>query len=511
MSRTNTPTEIDRLFAGLDFSGDDLATDEELERSLLGGLITSEGWDVARVCDEEGLTAGLFRSAAHGNLYEAIRGLMLELGKIRPGVQRRPEPPTTLTLVEHLHSRGLAEACGGLSIASRIADRAAGPSSARWIIQKLRTAHARRMLLRESRRLAEAALNMTSDVESVALKAGASIASITDREGREESMSSAAELVSAYDLDENEPEDVEYISTDIPEVDRLLGGGLAPARLTYMAARPGHCKTALKMNIAYNIAAQGHPAAMFLLEMPATRRDQRGRKRAGDFTRRLLTLASGVPIEAWRRYGRLPGRNREEDRQVLNRAKRHLAQLPLYTDDVPGITYANLFAKIRRLKTQIPELRLVTIDYIGLVKGERGQDERSVLKATSNGLVALANDLGIHIICLSQLNRDCEGTLTKRPDAHHLRQSGELEQDADHIIMTQRPCKYEEWERHTDALWIAERKGRHVEKSETVITFNAEAMWIGGAPMPDPVKGESSPPPSRGSSRTSWRHQRDDQ
>lgn len=503
-----TPAEVDRLFTDLDFSGDSFATDLALERSLLGGLITSEGWDVARVCDEENLTGALFRVTEHGRLYEAIRGLMLELGKIRPGVQRRPEPPTTLSLVEHLHSRGIAEACGGLSLASTIADRPAGEASARWIIQKLRTAHARRALLVESRRLAEAALDLSADVEATALGAGAIIAAITDREGREESQSSAAELVGAFELDEHEPEQTEHISTQIDAVDRLLGGGLAPSRLTYIAARPGHCKTALKMNIGYNVAYQGHPVGMFLLEMPAARRDSRGRRRAGDYTRRLLTLASGVPIEAWRRHRHIPGRNREEDRQALQRAKRELAQLPLYTDDVPGITYSNLFAKIRRMKTQLPELRLVTIDYIGLVRGERREEEKTVLKKTSNGLVELANDLGIHIICLSQLNRDCEGTRDKRPHAHHLRQSGELEQDADHILMTQRPCKYEEWERHQDALWIGERKGRHVEKSETCVRFDAEVMWIGGPAIPDPVRdGDPVPGAPVGAS---WRKKRRD-
>lgn len=494
------PADIDRLFEGLSLTGDDIETDLAMERSLLGGLITLDGWEVAEHADQAGIRPEHFRRDAHRHLYRAIRALMLEIGRIRPGVQRRPEAPDTYALCEYLQSRGLSEACGGLALAASIADRPAGPASAGWIVRQLRTAYARRELFTQARTLAEQAADLSRDVEAIAIERGAEIAQITDREASDD-MSTAADLVGALNLDEAEPEQDEVISTGIEEVDRLLGGGLAMCRLTYMAGRPGHGKSALALNIAGNVARQGHAVAKFLLEMPAVRLDRQGRKRAGDFTYRLLTYASGVPIKAYQKYPRLPGRSRAEDEQAVKRAKAEVSQLPLYTFDVPGISYANLFASIRRLKARCPELRLVTIDYVGLVTGERGQDEQSILKATSNGLVKLANALGIHIICLSQLNRDCESTRDKRPLASHLRQSGELEQDADHLLMVQRPCKYEEWERYRDAFWIAERKGRHCEAQQVVIRFEPEEMWIGGPEVPDPVRDTAS----AGKGGTAWK------
>jgi len=495
-----TDADVDRLFDDRDFSGDELSSDIEMEKALLGGLITLDGWAVASACDDGGLLPEHFRRADHQNLYRAIRELMLELGRIRPGAQHAPETPNTLTLCEHLNRRGIAAACGGLGLAASIADRPAGVASAGWMVRRLREASARRALLLKARALACDALDKSRTVEDIALDAASDIATVTDRE-TSDGLSSGADLVGAIDLDEAEPDDAEVISTGIEEVDRLMGGGIVGGRVTYLAARPGHGKSALKMNIGVNVARQGHGVCMYLLEMPATRKDKQGRKRAGDFARRLLTCISGVPIAAWQKYRSLPGRDRAEDRAEVRRGKRELSQLPLYTDDVSDTSYRALFASIRRLKTRCPELKLVTVDYIGLITGDRGEKKQEILKAASNGFVRLANDLDIHIMVLSQLNRDCEEARDKRPHAHNLRDSGELEQDADHLLMVQQPCNYDEWEAHTDVFWIAERKGRHTPRSEVCISFRPEEMWIGGPPIPDPIK-DGAPATNVGSS---WR------
>lgn len=503
-----TLADLDRLFKDRDFIADGFSTDTQLEQELLGGLISLDAWGVASVCDDEGLRPEHFRREAHQNIYRALRGpqnnpqgpkpLMLELGAIRPGAQRAPTPPDTSMVCEYLNRYGLAEACGGLPLVVRLADKAAGEMRSAWIIRQMRNAHARRELMLAGLRTAEAAIDQTRDIDNIVSEQTTALSKITVRE-TSDSISSGADIIGAINLDEAEPDDNEVIPTGIPEIDQLLGGGLTMARLSYLAARPGHGKTALAMNIGLNVARWGMQQAlpeppsvmMCLLEMPAIRRDRQGRKRAGDFSRRLLTAASGVPIMAWQKYKHLPGRSRQEDQAAVRRAKAELSQLPLYTDDVPGISYSRLFANIRRARARMPTLKLVIIDYIGLVTGERGEDEQAILKKTSNGLVKLVNELGLHIICLSQLNRDCEGYATKRPRPSNLRQSGVLEQDADHILMVQRPCKYEEWADHTEAFWIAERKGRHVERSETVIRFLPEEMWIGGPAIPDPVKAAS--------------------
>lgn len=510
-----TQADLDRIFSDRDMLGDELSTDASLEASLIGGLISLDAWDVARVCDEEELSPDLFRDTRHANAYLSLRGpheegrplpLMLELGKIRAGSQRIPAPPNTIMFCEYLTSTGGAEACGGLAYVARLGDNPAAPNVAGWIIRRMREAHARRELLLSAKRLAEAAINPDTTPDEVAVTFSESVSTISAGSNHGSIFNTGADLAAAQNLDEHEPEPGDSISTGIQELDRVLGGGLRMGEVTFMAARPAHGKSALSMNVAANVARQNYGVGTFLYEMPSLRKGRDGRKRAAKYTRRLLTHLSGVPHSDYQHNRFVRGRDRAEDMQDWARAKVELAQIPVFTADVSGSKYTELFQNIRRLKVICSDLKLVVIDYIGLVGGLRGEDKKTTLQRISNELPALAINLGIHILCLSQLNRKCEDTTDKRPQLHHLRDSGDLEQDADNVIMLSMPGQYEEWEGHKGIIWIGARKCREAGPAETVIQFDAPVMWFGGERLPDPVKDSSAP--QSGGVGASWKNKR---
>ncbi|MBC7101609.1 MAG: replicative DNA helicase [Parvibaculum sp.] len=231
------------------------------------------------------------------------------------------------------------------------------------------------------------------------------------------------------------------ISTGLRDLDHRLGG-LQPSDLLIMAGRPSMGKTALATNIAFNAAkaykAEHHAdgtvtakdgaiVGFFSLEMSAEQ-----------LATRLLAEQSGVPSEKIRR-----GNIHEDEFHRLVDAARELQSIPLYIDDTGGLTIATLAARARRLKRQ-RGLGLLVIDYLQLLAGSGKAGDNRVQEVTqiTTGLKALAKELNVPIMALSQLSRQVESRDDKRPQLSDLRESGSIEQDADVVMFVFREEYY---------------------------------------------------------------------
>ncbi len=256
------------------------------------------------------------------------------------------------------------------------------------------------------------------------------------------------------------------LATGLVTLDRQMGG-LQPSDLIILAGRPGMGKTALATNIAYDIAsryvaqtqADGHMKAIeggvvafFSLEMSAEQ-----------LATRIISNETQIPSNLIRR-----GQIKPHEYDALVDATRTMQEAPLYIDDTGGLTIAQLAARSRRLKRQ-RGLDLIVVDYIQLLQGTtRRSSENRVQEVTeiTTKLKALAKELNVPILALSQLSRQVESRDDKRPQLSDLRESGSIEQDADVVLFVFREAYYVKNREPTkikDGMQTAEHKEWEVE------------------------------------------------
>ncbi|HKS86699.1 MAG TPA: replicative DNA helicase [Pseudolabrys sp.] len=264
------------------------------------------------------------------------------------------------------------------------------------------------------------------------------------------------------------------IATGLEDLDRMMGG-LQQSDLVILAGRPGMGKTALATNIGYNIAKawrgevkpDGHTVTVnggivgfFSLEMSAEQ-----------LATRIIAEQTGIPSNQIRRGG-----ISENDFEKIKDYSIELQHIPLYVDETGGLSVAQLAARARRLKRQ-RGLDLVVIDYLQLLQGStRRSQENRVQEITeiTTKLKALAKELNVPILALSQLSRQVESRDDKRPQLSDLRESGSIEQDADVVLFVYREEYYHqmrkplESNREKFAEWLAEADKVHG-KAEVII------------------------------------------
>ncbi|MEI8196074.1 MAG: replicative DNA helicase [Phycisphaerae bacterium] len=221
-------------------------------------------------------------------------------------------------------------------------------------------------------------------------------------------------------LDRNGGEHLSGLATGYAELDNLTSG-LQKGEMLILAARPSVGKTALAMNIAEYVSVdQGRPVAVFSLEMSKQQLAQR-----------LLCSRSGVDGHRLRR-----GMLSSQDRHALSEAVGKLSQGKMFIDDSPGLTLMDLRTKARRLKLQ-HGIEMIVIDYLQLMEAPREENRQQQIGSISRGIKALARELNVPVICLSQLNRASESE-QRLPRTSDLRESGSIEQDADVVMLLHR-------------------------------------------------------------------------
>jgi replicative DNA helicase len=264
------------------------------------------------------------------------------------------------------------------------------------------------------------------------------------------------------------------IATGLDDLDRMMGG-LQPSDLIVLAGRPGMGKTALATNIAYNVAkawqgevrTDGHTVTtnggvvgFFSLEMSAEQ-----------LATRIIAEQTGIPSSQIRRGG-----ISEADFEKIKDYSIELQNLPLFVDETGGLSVAQLAARARRLKRQ-RGLDLLVIDYLQLLSGStRRSSENRVQEITeiTTKLKALAKELNVPVMALSQLSRQVESREDKHPQLSDLRESGSIEQDADVVMFVYREEYYHvmrkpmESDREKFAAWLADSDKVHG-KAEVII------------------------------------------
>jgi replicative DNA helicase len=236
------------------------------------------------------------------------------------------------------------------------------------------------------------------------------------------------------------------LSTGLADLDKMLGG-LHHSDLLILAGRPSMGKTSLATNIAFNVARafkrglkddgtegtiDGGVVGFFSLEMSAAQLAQR-----------VLSEAAEVPSELIRK-----GDLNEQEFQRYLIAAQDLQNCPLYIDDTPALPIAQVAARARRLKRSPQGLDLLIIDYLQLLRGNgRTENRVNEISEITQGLKAIAKELDIPVIALSQLSRQVENRDDKRPQLSDLRESGSIEQDADVVMFVYRGEYYKEREK----------------------------------------------------------------
>lgn len=204
--------------------------------------------------------------------------------------------------------------------------------------------------------------------------------------------------------------------------------GFGKGDLVIIAARPAMGKTALVLNMALRAIERNEGVAFFSLEMPAEQ-----------LMLRLLSAKTSIPLQALR-----IGDLRDEQWSQLSAATTELSEKKLFVDDGGYATIHHVRSKLRKLKTQHPEISVAIIDYLQLMSGEGREGRQQEVSEISRGLKQLARELQIPIVALSQLNRGVESRDNKRPMLSDLRESGAIEQDADIILFVYRDDVYRE-------------------------------------------------------------------
>jgi replicative DNA helicase len=205
--------------------------------------------------------------------------------------------------------------------------------------------------------------------------------------------------------------------------------GFSKGEMIVIAARPSVGKTALGVNIAYNVArSSGKPVLIFSLEMSDV-----------SLGTRILSSTANVEMKKI-----MTGTLNSDNLLSIEESIKLISSTPLYIDNTPNIKISDIVLKVKKFKASNPNLAMVLIDYLGLIYPDRKYESKRVeIGAISHQLKALATELQIPVVVISQLSRSVEQRQSKRPEMQDLRESGDIEQDADKVILLYREDYYD--------------------------------------------------------------------
>jgi len=387
----------------------------EAERAVLGAILMENDSIYAVM---EILEPSAFYQPSHRLIFST----MLELSE-------RGEPIDIVTLTDRLRSGGNLDKAGGADYVPTLADEvptAAGVSNYAKIVREKATL---RNLIETSTEIVQECFDAPGDVDDILDEAERRIFAISEKRIRSGFLSMKEIVKSSFKTIELLYEKKEHITgvpTGFREIDELTSG-FQPSDLIIIAGRPSMGKTAFCLNIAQNAAMKKQKTvALFSLEMAKEQLVMR-------------MLCSEARIDAHRLRSGYLG---QTDWPKLSTAAGRLADASIFIDDTPAINSMEMRAKARRLKAE-KDLDLVIVDYLQLMSGRSRSDNREQeISEITRSLKALAKELGVPVVALSQLNRGVESRMDKRPVLADLRESGAIEQDADVIIFIYRDEVY---------------------------------------------------------------------
>jgi len=391
----------------------------DAEQSVLGGVLL-DNTALDRLV--ETLHADDFYREAHRKIF---RGMLR--------LTERSEAVDLITLSEELRVRSELADVGGAAYLAELAERVPTAANIMQYARIVRDKAILRSLITTATGIAARGYEASNDVKELVERAEQEIFAISDREVRPSFVRIDSLLHAAFktiDTLHEQHAAVTGVSTGFTDLDALTAG-LQPSDLIIVGGRPSMGKTAFCLNIAEHAALQGESGvAIFSLEMSKEQ-----------LAMRMLCSEARVDLSKVR-TGHLSDR---EFRELAEAAGR-LSYAPIYVDDTPAVSVVELRAKARRLhRDPAAKLKLIVVDYLQLMRSSEGKDSREQeISEISRSLKALAKELHVPVMALSQLNRQVESRDRGKPRLADLRESGAIEQDADVIMFIYREEVYVE-------------------------------------------------------------------
>lgn len=388
----------------------------EAERSVLGAILLD---NEALVRVMEVLGPNDFYRDAHRIIYER----MLECFE-------KGEPLDLVTLSNLLRARGQLDSVGGMDYLTMLVDQVPTAANAPYYAKIVREKAVLRRLIREASEILKQCYEDPADLEEFLDQVERSVFQVAENRTRKSFFPIKEIIQSSFETIESLYQRKSLI-TGVPsgfvDLDTLTSG-FQPSDLIVVAARPSMGKTAFCLDVArYAAVVENIPVAVFSLEMSKEQ-----------IALRMLCSEAQVDGSLLRK-----GMLRDSDFPRLTQAAGVLSESPIFVDDTPGISALEMRAKARRLRAE-KGVGLVIVDYLQLMRGRQGPDRsrEQEISEISRSLKALAKELNVPVMALSQLNRRVEERGDKIPQLSDLRESGAIEQDADLILFIYRDEVY---------------------------------------------------------------------
>ncbi len=376
-------------------------------------------------------------------------------------LHERREPIDFLTVCDELERRGKLDEVGGPAYITTLINVVPTSIHAEHYARIVERTATRRRLIEAAGQIAALAYQEAEDVDEVVDRAEQVLFGVSERRISRELVPIKQVLSEYYDR-------IEYLTrhrgemigipTGFADIDKLLGG-LQRSDMVILAARPSVGKTSLALTIAHNAAKKYRQrVAVFSLEMSNEQ-----------VVQRLISAETGINAQRLRR-----GEIEEAEWGRFMKATSDLGETYLYIDDTPGISALELRTKARRLHAEIG-VDLIVVDYLQLMRGDfRSENRVQEISSISRALKALARELNVPVLALSQLSRGVESRTDKHPILSDLRESGALEQDADVVIFIYRDEMYNENTERPNIADIIVAKHRNGPTGTVALFFRRE-------------------------------------
>lgn len=441
------------------------AHSRDAERGVLGSMLRLNAAidDVVQMIRRDD-----FYLDAHQKLFDAMTALWTD-----------NRPVDLVTLADELHRRGQVEDVGGYAYVGELWEAAPTAANACYYAGIVRDKAILRGLARAAQRIAQEADSPTGPAEeslAMAEREIFALAEVGTKGGAVPLADGLSECLDRLDLRMTRKAADGAVPTGFLDLDAMTCG-LQAGELVILAARPSTGKTALSLAIARHALEAGFPVFFASLEQPRV-----------DLAERLVCCESGVDYSRIR-AGKLSG----EEVERVQRAAAYLRGLPLFIDDAPGQSMLRIAANLRRLKRR-HGVKLAVVDYLQLVEPEdRKASRQEQVAVASRRLKHLAREAGVPVLCLAQLNREVEYRSGGKPKLADLRDSGEIEQNADTVMLLHKP---EDAENVVEVIIAKQRNGPVGERS---LTFLKQYMrfenYAVESPFPRRCRLDGSPVP----------------
>lgn len=440
----------------------------EAECSVLGSLLLDNfGWD--RVGDL--LKAEDFYRHEHRVIFETVVALI-----------NASKPADVVTVFAELQKGGKTDQMGGLVYLNALAQTTLSAANVRRYAEIVRERSVLRRLISVADEVSTAAFNTQGKgVDGLLDEATAKIMAINPEAAGDEWESMEQMVIQELDMINDRAEGnlterpKDFIPTGLSDLDEMLDGGTRGGQLIIIGARPGMGKSALADTIGLHAAKLRFPVGKFSMEM----QNHEGGQRA-------ISATARIPLHMLKR----PERMSNEHWSALTKGIEDLRGLPFYSNEKGGLNINQVRAKARALRRRFG-LKLLIVDYLQLMSGTDPRAPRAYqLEEASRGLKSLAKELGIPVIALVQVNRGVEKEADQMPRMSDIKDCGGIEQDADIILMIDRPIQRKndldaEWKFYAKGLIVKQRGGRCGPLDFTYIGENTRfADWPTGVPVP---------------------------